>query len=70
MAAVYAADDLHGPWVAAPAGGFLFPCEPGGEAQRREAHKVMVNLVIYSVTGTYKTDAVHQEYIKRKLEAR
>ena len=60
-------DDIHGAWVRAPAGGWLFPCEPGGEVQRDEAHKLLVNIIMFSLTGTYKTDAIHQEFIKRKL---
>jgi hypothetical protein len=68
LAAVYCPNDLQGAWVRAPAGGYLFPCEPGGEVQRREAQKLLVNLIVFSLTGTYKTDAIHQEFIKRKLE--
>jgi hypothetical protein len=68
LAAVYSPDDLEGPWVRSPAGGWLFPCEPGGEPQRLEARKLLVNIVMFSLTGTYKTDAVHQEYLKRKLD--
>ncbi len=32
---------------------------PGGEAQRREALKLAINLVLYSLTSTYKHDAAH-----------
>lgn len=66
LAAVYAPDDLHGAWVRSATGGWLFPCEPGGEPQRREAQKLLLNLIMYSLTGTYKTDAVHQEFLKRR----
>jgi hypothetical protein len=69
LAVIYAPDDLHGVWVRAPAGGWLVPCEPGGEEQRLEAQRLLANIVLYSLTGTYKTDAVHQEYILRKLES-
>jgi hypothetical protein len=69
VAVIYADNDLHGTWVPAPAGGYLFPCTPGGEEQRRHAHMLLMNIALYSVTGTYKTDAVHQEYLQRKLEA-
>jgi hypothetical protein len=68
LAVVFSSDDLHGAWVRAPAGGWLFPCEPGGEEQRTDAQKLLVNVVVFSLTGTYKTDAIHQEFIKRKLE--
>jgi hypothetical protein len=66
LAAVYAPDDLHGAWVRAPAGGWLFPCEPDGEPQRQEAHRLLINVVMYSLTGTYKTDAIHQDFLKEK----
>jgi len=32
---------------------------PGGAAQRREALKLAINLVLYSLTSTYKHDAAH-----------
>jgi hypothetical protein len=38
---------------------------PGGESQRREALKLGINLVLYSLTSTYKHDAAHvMELIK------
>jgi hypothetical protein len=35
--------------------------------QRAEAFKWTVNLVVYSLTGTYKTDAIHQPFLEQKL---
>lgn len=67
LSVVYAPDDLEGAWVRAPAGGWLFPCQPDGEPQRAEAQHLLMNLVMYSLTGTYKTDAIHQEFLKRRL---
>jgi hypothetical protein len=67
LAAVYSPNDLLGAWVRDPLGNFIYPCEPGGEMQRAEAFKWTVNLVVYSLTGTYKTDAIHQPFLEQKL---
>jgi hypothetical protein len=67
VAAVYSANDLHGAWARDPLGRPLYTCEPGGEVQRLEAHKLLVNVVIFSLTGTYKSDAIHQPFLERKL---
>jgi hypothetical protein len=68
LAAVFSVNDAHGVWARAPGGGWLFPCDPGGDLQREESRRFLMNAVIFSVTGTYKTDAIHQEFIKDKLE--
>ncbi len=68
LAVVYSANDLHGAWVRDPLGQYLYACEPGGEWQRKQAFKLTLNVVMFSLTGTYKTDAVHQRMIKRKLK--
>jgi hypothetical protein len=67
LAAVYSANDLQGAWVRDPLGNYLLNCEPGGEPQRLEAFKLTVNLIVFSLTGTYKTDAIHQPFIEQKL---
>jgi hypothetical protein len=41
---------------------------PGGETQREGSLRQWVNIVVFSVTGTYKTDAVHQPFIERKVQ--
>ena len=66
-ALVYSQNDILGAWAKDPLGNPLLPCEPGGEAQRTEAVKVTINLVLYSVTGNYKTDPIHLPFIQRKL---
>lgn len=66
-AVIYSANDLLGAWVKDNFGQYVFSCEPGGEAQRWEAFKLMVNIVYFSITGTYKKDAIHQPFIERKL---
>jgi len=48
-------------------GKYVYSCEPGGEAQRWETFKLTINLIYFSITGTYKKDAIHQPFIEKKL---
>ena len=60
----------HG-WAAAWAvDGFampMFPVIPGGERQREMANRFGVNLVMYALTGNYKTDQVHIPALLERL---
>lgn len=67
---IYSQNDLGGVWVRDRLGNWLYECVPGGELQRLEAMKLFLNIVIYSLTGTYKRDAIHQPYIQQKLRTR
>jgi hypothetical protein len=58
-AIVYCHDDLSGAIERRRDGRFVRACVPGGEAQRREATKLSVNLVIYNLTSDYKKDQAH-----------
>ena len=69
-AVIYSQNDLGGAWVRDRLGNWLYECVPGGELQRLEAMKLFLNVIIYSLTGTYKRDAVHQPYIQQKLKTR
>jgi hypothetical protein len=66
-AVVLCSNDLMGAWAKDTLGQYLFTCEPGGEAQRWEAMKLTLNVIYFSLTGTYKKDAVHQPFIEQKL---
>ncbi len=66
-AVVYCPNDLLGAWVKDNLGQYAFTCEPGGEVQRWEAFKLTINLIYFSLTGTYKKDAIHQPFIEMKL---
>lgn len=66
-AVVYCPNDLMGAWMRDNMGQYAYPCEPGGEAQRWEAFKLTVNTIYFSLTGTYKKDAIHQPFIEMKL---
>ena len=48
-------------------GNWLKECSPGGEAQRLEAQKLCVNVIMYAMVGTYKLDAIHTDYIRQKM---
>jgi hypothetical protein len=66
-AVVYSRDDLLGAWVKDALGRPLLPCIPGGEAQRHNARKLTLDILMYSLTGSYKADAVHQPYLLMKM---
>lgn len=67
LVAVWSSNDLLGALARDTLGQPLSPCEPGGEPQREDSARLFVNIVMFSVTGTYKTDAVHQPFIEKKL---
>ncbi|MBI4641689.1 MAG: DUF4159 domain-containing protein [Candidatus Tectomicrobia bacterium] len=64
---IYCQNDLGGAWEKDMLGKWLYECEPGGEAQRFEAFKLGVNIVLYALTVNYKKDQIHLPFIKRKL---
>jgi hypothetical protein len=45
----------------------MFPVVPGGERQREMAYRFGVNLVMYTLTGNYKSDQVHVPAILERL---
>jgi len=67
VAVVYSPNDVLGAWALDPLGKPLHPCEPGGEIQRADSFKLLINVFLFSLTGTYKTDAIHQPFLERKL---
>jgi hypothetical protein len=46
---------------------FLFTPSPGGELQREMAFRFGINLVMYALTGNYKTDVVHAPALLQRL---
>lgn len=69
VAVLYTRDDVLGSWAKDALGKPLRTCVPGGEAQRELARRLTLNVVMYSLTGSYKADAVHQAAILEKLKA-
>ena len=66
-AVVYSRNDLLGAWAEDALGRPLLACLPGGEPQRHAARKLTLNILMYSLTGNYKEDAVHQPFLLQKL---
>lgn len=59
--------DYAAAWAADQLGRPLYPVVPGGEAQREMAYRAGVNMVMYALTGSYKTDQVHVPAIIERL---
>lgn len=66
---IYSSNDILGAWARDRMGNYLYSCDPGGEKQRRESIKLTANIIMYALTGTYKTDAIHIPFILRKLRS-
>ena len=50
-----------------PQGRAMNAVVPGGEPQREQALRFGVNLVMYALTGNYKTDQVHVPALLERL---
>jgi hypothetical protein len=58
LAAAWAIDDKYDP---------VYAVVPGSDRQREMAYRVGVNIVMYTLTGNYKTDQVHVPAILERL---
>ncbi len=59
--------DWAAAWARDEAGAPLYPVVPGGEQQREAAYRAGVNMVMYALTGNYKSDQVHLPAIMQRL---
>jgi hypothetical protein len=64
---VIGANDFAGAWAIDANGQSAFPVVPGGSRQREIAHRFGVNVVMYALTGNYKSDQVHVPAILERL---
>jgi hypothetical protein len=64
---VIGANDWAGAWAADQYRRPLGRVVPGGEEQREMARRFGVNLVMYALTGNYKTDQVHVPALLERL---
>lgn len=64
---VVGSNDYAAAWARDASGRPMFPCEPGGEMQREMAQRFGVNLVMYALTGNYKSDQVHVPALLERL---
>ncbi|MGB0682057.1 MAG: DUF4159 domain-containing protein [Magnetovibrionaceae bacterium] len=60
--------DWIGAWALSAERRPMFPVIPGGERQREMAYRFGINLVMYMLTGNYKSDQVHLPEIMRRLD--
>jgi hypothetical protein len=56
-----------GAWAIDDQGRPLFPCSPGGEPQRETAYRFGVNVVMYALTGNYKSDQMHAQALLERI---
>ncbi|HEY8066339.1 MAG TPA: DUF4159 domain-containing protein [Methylosinus sp.] len=64
---VVTSNDLAGAWAADRNGQPLYTLTPGGARQRELALRGGVNLVMYTLTGNYKSDQVHVRDLLERL---
>ncbi len=60
-------NDLAGAWAIRPDGQPMLPLVPGEPRQREFAFRAGVNIVMYALTGNYKTDQVHIPALLERL---
>jgi Domain of unknown function (DUF4159)/Aerotolerance regulator N-terminal len=60
-------NDYAAAWATDELGQPLFPVTPGGERQREMAFRFGVNIIMYALTGNYKSDQVHVPAILERL---
>lgn len=59
--------DWAGAWAIDGSGIPMFSLSPGGERQREWSYRFGINLVMYALTGNYKSDLVHAPFIQQRL---
>jgi Domain of unknown function (DUF4159)/Aerotolerance regulator N-terminal len=64
---VIGSNDWAGAWAIDDSGRPLYATVPGGDRQRELAYRFGVNLVMYALTGNYKSDQVHVPAILERL---
>jgi len=64
---IVGSNDYAGAWAIDNANRPMFAAVPGGEHQREFAFRFGVNLVMYALTGNYKSDQVHVPAILERL---
>ncbi|HEY3776624.1 MAG TPA: DUF4159 domain-containing protein [Rhizomicrobium sp.] len=60
-------NDWAAAWAVDAAGRPLADVTPGGDEQREMAYRFGVNVVMYALTGNYKTDTVHAQALLERL---
>jgi len=65
---IVGANDWAAAWATDDAGRPLYALNPGGERQRELSYRFGINLVMYVLTGNYKSDQVHVPSIIERLK--
>ena len=60
-------NDLAGAWATEPDGSYSLPVVPPNPTQRVYAYRTGVNIVMYALTGNYKSDQVHIPALLERL---
>ncbi|MDO1582299.1 DUF4159 domain-containing protein [Rhizobium oryzicola] len=60
-------NDFAGAWAIDPAGSPILPTVPPDETQREYAYRAGVNIMMYMLTGNYKSDQVHVPALLERL---
>jgi len=66
IALLYSQNDLAGAWSRDGFGNWEYEAVPGGPAQRENAIRLGVNVVLYALLQDYKDEQAHVEYLFRK----
>jgi hypothetical protein len=64
---IITSNDLAGAWAMRPDGQPMLPLTPGEPRQREFAFRAGVNIVMYTLTGNYKSDLVHAPAMIERL---
>jgi hypothetical protein len=64
---IIGSNDWAAAWAVDQRGRYMFPIAPGGELQREYAYRAGVNMIMYALSGNYKSDQVHAPTILRRL---
>jgi hypothetical protein len=64
---IIGSNDYAAAWAVDANGAPLLPVSPGGEDQREFAYRTGVNIVMYALTGNYKSDQVHVPALLERL---
>ena len=70
LALIYSQNDLTGAWSRDGYGAWEFEAVPGGPAQREDALRLGVNIVMYALLLDYKDEQAHIDYLLRRRRLR
>jgi hypothetical protein len=64
---IIGSNDYAAAWATDASGVPLLPVSPGAERQREVAYRAGINIVMYALTGNYKSDQVHVPALLERL---